>query len=95
MANLSAALNHLLRARREAAETAPQSFERYRPEYEEILSSTADLAGDEAFEELHEWMVETTRERRRLPTPDAVRARARELCAARDVTVPKDSPLRE
>jgi hypothetical protein len=95
MANLSGAINRVRRARREAV--APQSgnFERYCPAYEEALEAVQDLADDELFDELDTWLAETTRAKEELPTPAALRQKARELCADYGVEIPDDSPLRE
>lgn len=95
MANLTAAIQRIRRTRRRLEASPSRDFERYRPEYETILEATVELAGDPAFDDLHAWMIETTKERNRLPTPDEVRAHAREVCAAHDVTVPQESSLRD
>jgi hypothetical protein len=94
MANLSAAIRQVRRTRQRLDAPTTENFDQYRPEYETILGAIADLAGDPAFDELKQWMIDTTKRREQLPAPEAVRRRARELCAERDVTVPRRSPLR-
>lgn len=95
MANLNAAIRQVRRTRQRLDSPTSENFERYRPEYETILAEITDLAGDPAFEGLKRWIIETTEERKELPTPTAVRKRAREICRDSNVTVPRESPLRE
>lgn len=93
MANLNAAIQQIRRARSRIDAPPPRNFDRYREVYGTVLSETADLAGDDAFEELTEWLLETTAEREELPSPSSTRAKAREICADRDVSIPLGSPL--
>lgn len=95
MVNLNAAIRQVRRARHPLDAPSSRRFDRYRSEYEAILEATAGLAGDPAFDDLKQWMIETTTESGRLPTPAEVRRRAREVCSAHDVSVPRNSPLRE
>ena len=94
MANIGAAIRQVRRTRRRLDAPTAGDFDTYRPEYEAVLVAIADLAGDPAFDELKQWIVDTTERRGRLPTPVEVRRRGRELCDARDISVPEDSPLR-
>ena len=94
MANVSATLRRIRRARRRA-DAAQRSFEQVRDEYERILEAAEEKCGEEGVDEVADWIVEETRENRRLPHPDRVRDRAREACAARDVEISAESPLRE
>ena len=95
MANLNAAVRQVLRARREIGRPDAGTFDRYRPAYETLLGATERLAGEAAFDELKQWMIETTRARSRLPTPEEVRRQALAICEARGVDVPQGSPLSE
>lgn len=95
MANFNAALRQIRRTRQRVGGSTTDVFDEYRPEYEGILEAIVDLAGDPAFDELKQWMIETTKDRKELPAPKAVRKRAREICASREVTVPQTSPLRK
>jgi hypothetical protein len=94
MANLNAAIRQVRRARQRLDTPTTENFDRYRSEYKTILEEVADLAGDPAFDELKQWMIETTENRKKLPTPAAVRSQAREICNNRSVAVPRQSPLR-
>jgi hypothetical protein len=94
MANLGAAIRQVRRTRQRLNAPTSENFDRYRREYETILGELADLAGDPAFDELKQWMIETTENRERLPTPTEVRRRALELCNGREIRVPRNSPLR-
>lgn len=93
MASLSGAIQRVRRARREA-NASRENFDRYRPAYEEVLTAVAEEAGDEAFDELEEWILETTRAERALPTPGALRNRAQRVYRAHGVEIPDDSPIR-
>ena len=94
MANVSATLRRIRRARRRA-DAAQRSFEQVRDEYERILEATEDRCGEEGVDEVAEWIMDEIRENRRLPAPNRVRDRAREACAARDVELSEESPLAE
>lgn len=93
MANLNAAIQRIRHTRSRLDAPPPRNFDRYREVYSTILSETADLAGDDAFDELTTWLIETTTETEQLPSPSDTREKAREICAARDVSIPLGSPL--
>lgn len=93
MANLNAAIQRIRRARSNLDVPPPRNFDRYREVYSTVLSETAELAGDEAFDELTTWLIETTTEAEELPSPSATREKAREICAVRDISIPLGSPL--
>lgn len=95
MANLNAAIQRIRRARERLDAPPPRNFDRYREIYGAILSETADLAGDDAFDELTTWLLETTTETKELPEPARVRAKAREICSNHGVSVPHDSLLHD
>lgn len=95
MANLNAAINRIRRARSNLDAPPPRNFDRYREIYAAVLSETADLAGDEAFDELTAWLLETTTANEALPEPRAVKARAREICIDHGAAIPHHSPLRD
>lgn len=92
MASLSGAIRRVRRVRREE-NAPPENFERYRPAYEEILTAVAEEAGDEAFDDLEGWIIETTREGGELPTPGALQSQAQRICRAHGVEIPDDSPI--
>ena len=93
MASVSAAMQRIRKARREAKDATAGEFDRYRDEYVGILRAVATLGDDAAFETVRDWLVRTTRTRGRLPTPDEVRSVARRTLQEAGVTVPADSPL--
>lgn len=95
MANLTAALDRVREARADCDATASPSFDRYESDYEAILRAVDDYCNEALFDEVTDWMVETTREDRTLPTPEAVRDRARSLSIGQGVIVPANSPLRD
>lgn len=94
LANLSAALWQVRRTRYRLDAPPTENFDQYRPDYVLILEEVADHAGDLAFDELKQWMIETTEERKKLPAPTGVRKQAREICKSCRVTVPRQSPIR-
>lgn len=93
MANLNAAIQRIRQSRSRIDAPPPRNFDRYREVYTTVLLETADLAGDDAFDELTTWLIETTTEAEELPSPSATRKKAREICADRDVSIPLGSPL--
>lgn len=93
MANLNAAIQRIRRARSRIDAPPPRNFDRYREVYTTVLSETEELAGEDAFDELTTWLLETTTEAEELPSPSSTRAKAREICADRDVSIPLGSPL--
>jgi len=93
VANVQAALRRIRRTRNGLDEPTSDRFSQHRPAYEAALGAVGTLAGDEAFDELRRWMVESTERHRKLPAPAAVRKRGRELCRDRGVVIPDDSPL--
>lgn len=94
MANLHAALDRVRDAGADSNGDAP-SFERYETEYEAILLAVEDYCDRMAFEELTDWLVETTRDEEGYPAPEAVRNRARSLSIDQGIIVPANSPLRD
>lgn len=75
-------------ARREAAPPVALDAARYRPQYEAILTDLHRAAGDEALDEVAEWAIASVERRGRLPSPDALRERARAACEDAGVEVP-------
>lgn len=94
MASVAAAIRQIRRTREQLETTPPKNFDRYRSEYEAVFDAIAQLAGDEAFGDLKEWVVRMTRERGRLPTPDELRTQARKICKEQGIAIPRDSPLK-
>lgn len=94
MANLNAALRQVRRTRKKENATSTRRFERVKPEYEAVLAELEALGGDPAFDDLIEWLIETTKRDERLPEPEAARQRAREICAEREIQIPERSSLR-
>lgn len=94
VASVAATIRRIRRTRDQLEDPPPKNFDRYRSEYVAVLESVAELGGDEAFEDLEEWALRTTRERGRLPTPAELRGRARKVCKRRGIAIPQDSPLR-
>lgn len=94
MANLNAALRRVRQTRKNRNADSTSRFERVRPEYEAVLRELEALGGDPAFDDLTEWLVETVKRNRRLPEPEAVRQRAREICVERGIDIPEHSSLR-
>lgn len=99
MATPTYALHRIRRnvRRKTAAPPDPptRAFDERRAAYRTILEEIRVLGGDLAIDELTDWVVARITDTGRLPDPPAVRARAREICADRDVIIPEDSPLRD
>ncbi|MFB6254204.1 MAG: hypothetical protein ABEI06_06325 [Halobacteriaceae archaeon] len=93
MANLNAALNQIRKTRQQLDVPRTQNFDNYRANYKTLLEATETLTGDEGFEELKEWIIQVTENRKRLPTPSEVQDRARIICHDRSVDIPRSSPL--
>jgi hypothetical protein len=58
------------------------------------MTAVSEIGDDELFDELEIWLVETTKANGVLPTPAALKKKARDLCTAEGVEIPADSPLR-
>jgi hypothetical protein len=95
MANLTAALDRVRQAGDDRDENSSPSFDRYESDYEAILLAIDDYCDRVAFEEMTDWLVETTREDDGFPSPEAVRDRARSLSMDQGIIVPANSPLRD
>lgn len=93
MATPTQAIQRIRRARRNAAPSGTKDFETYRPVYKEILTGMRNLGGDAAIDEVTKWMVAQVQTTGHLPEPSAVRANARDVATARDLTIPEGSPL--
>jgi len=93
MATPAYALHRLRRLRRDRPTPPASRFDRFRDGYEAVLRETYDLGGGEAVDDLAGWIAVRAAAADLLPPPETVRRRARDLLAARDVTVPDDSPL--
>lgn len=94
MASVPVVMQRVRRARwRSEGPRSVGRFADYEREYEAIFTARDDHCDEAALEAVAEWTPETTRDEQRLPAPAAVRARAREVCDDRGVTVPQDSPL--
>lgn len=96
MASVPVVMQRVRRARRrcEQPRTA-RRFREYESEYEAIFSAVEERCGEAALDEISEWALETTRREQRLPTPETVRARAREVCDEHGASVREDSALAE
>lgn len=68
-------------------------FEEYKPEYERILAEIEAICGDDGLKELADWAATRTTETRTLPTPEAMRTQARQLCTRRETEIPPGSAL--
>jgi len=95
MASIANKLLYIRHVRRDVAPPETKVFDSYQPEYETALRETRSLAGPETMNDLVTWIARRTVETEQLPTPAAVRAHARNLCAARSVSVPEESSLRD
>jgi len=65
-----------VRKTREEEELLRERFEKYEPSYVEALEELEDIGGDEASDELAEWMLGYARKKKELPRPSRVRAEA-------------------
>lgn len=95
MANLHAALDRVRQAGSDLDGNPSPGFDRYESDYETILLAVEDYCDRMAFEQMTDWMIETTREQEALPSPEAVRDRARRLSIGQGIIVPANSPLRD
>lgn len=87
-------LRHIRRARRETGETdSVGQFRDYRPTYRTILVAAREAGGEDALDDIMDWAVEWTKQEGRLPEPDEMRQRAREVLDTRGVELPDGSPL--
>jgi len=68
-----------VRKTREEEELLGERSEKYEPSYVEALEELEDIGGDEASDELAEWMLGYARKKKGLPRPSRVRAEAREI----------------
>ena len=93
MANPTAALNRVRDAGADL--NAVQTFQRYEPDYEAILTVVDDYGNEVLLEEVTEWLIEMTRDEGEFPAPDTVRDRARTLSIGNGIIVPANSPLRD
>ena len=95
MATPTKILHRIRRARRKAAPPPTTQFDAYRPAYERLLTELAELAGEDALDELGEWATDEIERTGALPTPETLRSRAREYCQNVGIEVPEESPLAE
>ena len=103
MASIPMVLQQIRRARRkrEREEKASSShpgaavsrFEEYRPAYEQTLSEAAELAGDDALDDVADWAVAWTKTERELPGPNTFRTHTRRILEERGVEIPPGSML--
>ena len=90
MASIPAVLQRIRRARRETeASRALDQFRRYRPAYREILEAVEDAGGEDAQDEVSEWLIERTEQRNRFPEPETLRKHARDVLLERSVEIPE------
>lgn len=94
MASPAYALWKIRRARRRSESPRTRGFSRYEPDYRAALTAIRECAGDDAMDELAEWVVAETERTDRMPSGRKVRAQARKLCTDRDLPEPDDDALR-
>ena len=93
MASPSFAIQRIRKAQRQL-DRSRRAGKDFRSEYREILESLHRVADEETHDDLMGWIIVETVHDRKLPQPDELRDRARELCLFREIEVPPDSPLR-
>lgn len=82
-------LHQVRRARREAKkEQRIAQFREYKPVYREILVAVETTGGDDAVDEVRNWLLEWTKRNQRLPEPELVREHARDVLVERGVDIP-------
>ncbi len=84
-----------IRQTREEEGLLRERFERFEPAYLEALEEVEDEAGEEAVDELAEWLLTYAREHGELPKPSLLRKQALEACRSYGVEPSKDSGLYE
>ncbi len=82
-----------VRQTREEEGLLRERFERFEPAYLEALEEVEDEAGEEAVDELAEWLLTYAREHEELPKPLLLREQAVEVCRRHGVEPSKDSSL--
>lgn len=94
MASVPVVLRQIRRARRECKKPPSGGrFRHYETSYKSVFEAVVDLAGEETLDEVAEWALEWTRQQKRLPTPEAVKKQAREICQRRGIEIPAESAL--
>lgn len=69
MANFDVSLRRLRQTRQRFDGSTGEVCSEYQPEYVVVSEATADLAGDPVFDELNQWTIETTEDRKDPPAP--------------------------
>lgn len=93
MATPTMAIVKILRARQDNRPPPSQHIDEYRPKYRRILEILHEAGGEEAVDELTEWIIQETETSGELPPPEDVVDQARTVVDELGLTLSDGSTL--
>ena len=95
MATPTFAIQRIVRTLRQLELSPPSTASNPRAEYQDVLATVHELAGEATHDDLMGWVIVETVHAQQLPAVAELRARARAICHHRGKDIPPDSPLTE